>query len=113
MLYDHEVAGRAGLRCALETGQGELSYWTLPDARGAGVASRAVDAVATWALSQIGFWRLEVRHSTANWASCRVAEAAGFRHEADLRRAMLHADGWHDIHIHTRFRERDQGAPTP
>lgn len=109
VLYDDKVAGRASLRCSLEAGQGEVSYWTLPSARGTGVASSALDAVATWALSEIGFWRLEVRHSTANTASCRVAEAGGFAHEADLRRAMLHADGWHDIHVHTRFREPDQG----
>lgn len=113
VLRDDEVVGRAGLRCSLEAGQGEVSYWTLPEARGRRTASRALDAVATWALSEIGFWRLEVRHSTANIASCRVAETGGFAYEASLPRAMLHADGWHDVHVHTRFRVPAQAAPAP
>lgn len=112
VLHDDEVVGRAGLRCSLEAGQGEVSYWTVPEARGRGVASRALNAVASWALDEVGFWRLEVRHSTANTASCRVARAGGFGHEANLRRAMLHADGWHDVHVHTRFRD-DASAITP
>lgn len=113
VVWDGEVAGRVGLRCSLEAGQGEVSYWTLPAARGRGVASSALGAVAGWALGEIGFWRLEVRHSTANTASCRVAESAGFTHEADLRRSMLHVDGWHDLHVHTRFRDPDRSSPTP
>ena len=52
----------------------------------------------------IGFNRLNVHHSTANTASCRVAERSGYRLEGTLRRAIKHADGWHDWHIHSRLR---------
>lgn len=46
----------------------------------------------------------EVLGSTRNEASCRVATAAAFPHEATLARCHLHADGWHDVHVHTRYR---------
>jgi RimJ/RimL family protein N-acetyltransferase len=98
------VVGRVALRgVALEIGHAEVSYWTAPQARDAGIARRAVARVAVWALEEVGFWRLLVRHSTRNPASCRVALAAGFPHEADLMLAHLHDDGWHDVHVHTRF----------
>lgn len=86
----------------LQSGLGEVTYWVLPDARGEGLASRAADRVATWALDEVGFHRVEVRHSTQNVASCRTAERAGFVGEGVLREALLHADGWHDVHLHGR-----------
>jgi [ribosomal protein S5]-alanine N-acetyltransferase len=98
------VVGRVALRhIALEIGQAEVSYWTAPAARGRGIAGLATGRLATWALEEVGFWRLVIRHSTENDASCRVAVAAGFAHEADLALAHLHDDGWHDVHVHTRF----------
>jgi ribosomal-protein-alanine N-acetyltransferase len=36
----------------------------------------------------------------ANVASCRVAASAGFWEEGLRRGAALHADGWHDMHVH-------------
>jgi [ribosomal protein S5]-alanine N-acetyltransferase len=104
------VVGRVALRgVSLDVAQAEVSYWTVPAARRRRVASRAVARLAHWALEEVGFWRLVVRHSTDNLGSCRVADAAGFHHEARLRRAHLHADGWHDIHVHTRFRATPEG----
>lgn len=99
-----EVLGRVAVRgVALSIGQGEISYWTVPRARGRGVASVAVGRVAAWALEEVGFWRLEIRHSNRNPGSCRVAVHAGFVQEAELSRQHLHEDGWHDIHIHSRL----------
>lgn len=40
---------------------------------------------------------------TANAASCRVALKAGFAAEGTRRSAALHADGWHDMHLHARI----------
>ena len=56
------------------------------------------------ALDTGGFWRPEIRHSVANPASCRVAVLGGFVEEARLARQHLHADGWHDVHFHSRLR---------
>jgi RimJ/RimL family protein N-acetyltransferase len=103
---DHDaVLGRVSLQSViLMGGQAEISYWTAPGARGAGVCSRAVAAVADWALGDAGFHRLELGHSTVNEASCRVALRAGFVQEGIRRDALQHEDGWHDMHLHARVR---------
>jgi [ribosomal protein S5]-alanine N-acetyltransferase len=87
----------------LELGYAEVTYWVLPAFRGHGVATRACLAVAGWAFADLGLHRLEVRHSTANVESCRVASKAGFEPEGTLRSALLHLDGWHDMHVHSRI----------
>ncbi|MQS07397.1 GNAT family N-acetyltransferase [Streptomyces sp. IF17] len=100
------VVGRVALQGVIPMGgQAEIAYWTAPDARGTGVARRAVREVTAWALGEAGFHRLELGHSTANPASCRVATAAGYLLEGLRRRALLHTDGWHDMHLHARLRE--------
>ncbi|MFJ3494703.1 GNAT family N-acetyltransferase [Streptomyces sp. NPDC086091] len=97
--------GRVALRVILlDEGVAEVAYWTTEAARGRGVAARATDTLARWALDEIGLHRLELMHATANEASCRVAAKTGFRLEGTRRSAVLHADGWHDMHLHARVR---------
>jgi RimJ/RimL family protein N-acetyltransferase len=105
-----EVAGRVTIRDVdLELGQGEVGYWVLPAARGRGIAVRAVQEASRWALGVLGLHRLGLGHSVANTASCRVAGKAGFRLEATLHSALLHTDGWHDMHVHAQI----GGPPSP
>jgi RimJ/RimL family protein N-acetyltransferase len=94
------VAGRLSLRVDLELGLRECGYWVLPAGRGEGVAPRALAGLTSWALDDLGLHRIELGHSVANQASCRVAAKAGYRLEGTLRSALLHADGWHDMHLH-------------
>jgi RimJ/RimL family protein N-acetyltransferase len=56
----------------------EVGYWTAPQARGLGVASRAVDALSVWAFSTYELDHIELLHRVDNVASCRVAEKAGY-----------------------------------
>ncbi|MEN3611059.1 GNAT family N-acetyltransferase [Plantactinospora sp. ZYX-F-223] len=101
-----EPLGQVGLReIRLDQASAEISYWVLPAARGRGLAGRAVRAVQAWAFDRLGLHRLELRHSTANRASCRVADKLGFAVEGTLRGAWWHADGWHDVHLHARLRD--------
>jgi RimJ/RimL family protein N-acetyltransferase len=62
----------------------EVGYWTAAAARGRGVASRALDALSTWAFTTRGLTRLELLHQVDNVASCRVAEKAGYQYEKTL-----------------------------
>jgi len=102
-----EVAGRVTIRdIDLELGQGEVGYWVLPAARGSGIAVRAVQEASRWAVDELGLHRLGLGHSVVNTASCRVADKAGFRLEATLRSALLHPDGWHDMHLHALVKEQ-------
>jgi RimJ/RimL family protein N-acetyltransferase len=102
---DDEPLGQVGLReVSLTQGSAALSYWVTPTARGRGVAAGAVDSLSAWAFGQAGFNRLNIHHSTENTASCRVAGNAGYQLEGTLRQAIMHADGWHDWHLHGRLR---------
>jgi len=84
----------------LEGGSAEIVYWVLPAARGGGVVVEALKRVGQWALEDLGLHRLRLCHSVANPASCRVAAKAGYPLEGTMRSALLHADGWHDQHLH-------------
>jgi RimJ/RimL family protein N-acetyltransferase len=98
-----EALGRVSLRDVdLDTGQAEVGYWVLPAARGGGIAASAVTGLTRWALGDLGLHRLELMHSVANPASCRVAVRAGFRLEGVMLSALLHANGWHDMHLHAQ-----------
>ncbi|WP_086559983.1 GNAT family N-acetyltransferase [Streptomyces africanus] len=99
------LLGRVALReIRLGDGTAEVAYWTVPAARGRGVAARATTALAHWALDETGFHRLELLHAVRNEASCRVASRTGFALEGTKRSAILHPDGWHDMHLHARVR---------
>ncbi|ONI87456.1 GNAT family N-acetyltransferase [Actinosynnema sp. ALI-1.44] len=103
------AVGQIGLRdVSLVSAVAELSYWVLPEARGAGLAARAVRPMTRWCFDTVGFHRLFLKHSTENMASCRVATTAGYVPEGTLRAAMLHTDGLHDAHVHSRLRT-DEG----
>ncbi|WP_328899913.1 GNAT family N-acetyltransferase [Streptomyces sp. NBC_00441] len=102
-----EVLGRIALRgMDLDEGTAEAAYWVLPAARGAGVASGALAALSAWALEVVGFWRLELDHSTRNAASCAVATKCGYALEGVKRSAAVHDDGRHDMHLHALVRDR-------
>jgi ribosomal-protein-alanine N-acetyltransferase len=90
-------------RLDLHEGLSAISYWVLPAARGRRLAGRALVALAGWALGTLGLHRVELSHSTANAASCRVADFAGFAPEGIKRGEARHADGWHDMHLHARL----------
>ncbi|WP_419995782.1 GNAT family N-acetyltransferase [Streptomyces boninensis] len=102
---DDACLGRMALRqLDLHEGVAEIGYWVAPTARGAAVAPRALTAMTAWALTT-GFHRLDLHHSTANAPSCRVAEKCGYPLESTRRSSALHADGWHDMHVHARLQD--------
>lgn len=70
-------------------GRVELGYWLFPEARGRGVATRVVRALAEHAFST-GLVRVDALIRPANTASARVVERAGFQREGRLRSALRH-----------------------
>lgn len=98
------IVGQISLRrIDLAEGLAEVSYWVLPGARGRRIAPRALAAVTAWSFATLRLHRVELYHSTANVASCRVAEHAGFAAEGTKRSEGRHVDGWHDMHLHARL----------
>jgi RimJ/RimL family protein N-acetyltransferase len=67
----------------------EVGYWLFADARGRGLATRAVRAVAREAFAS-GLWRIEAYVRVGNEASERVLERAGFTREGIKRRLLRH-----------------------
>lgn len=97
---DGLIVGRVGFRwLSLDEGCAEIAYWTHPRARGQGHAVNAVGMLTEWATCA-GLHRIELHHAVANAASCRVAQACGYRVEGTAVSALLHTDGWHDMHLH-------------
>ncbi|MFC4148197.1 GNAT family N-acetyltransferase [Micromonospora mangrovi] len=83
--------------CALvydepSTGQAMLGYSLLPEARGRGLATRAVQLLTGWAFD-IGLARLWAGTRQENVASGRVLEKVGFRREGLLRGRLPGRDG--------------------
>lgn len=115
---DGVLAGRMTLQFHLADGFAGAGYWTRTAARGRGVAPQALAAAVKWAFD-VGMRRVELEHSTQNPASCRVAFKAGFEAEGTRRDGALHADGWHDMHVHARVSDiahesgRSQLRPAP
>jgi RimJ/RimL family protein N-acetyltransferase len=84
---------------AIEVKLGEtavIGYWTAPEARGCGVATRALRLLSRWAVTEGGVERLELLTHPENVASQRVAEKAGFVREGVLRSHAHFREGRRD-----------------
>lgn len=105
------LLGMVGLTHA--EGSGEIGYWTAPEARGAGVMTRAVGLVLDAAFGPLGMERVEWRAHVGNWASWRVAWRHGFRREGQVRGLATirgrHVDQW----IGTLLRDDPRTPATP
>jgi RimJ/RimL family protein N-acetyltransferase len=77
----------------------QIGYGVRPAARGRGLATEALAALAPWALTAGGLHRVWLSVNTDNLASLRVAHKAGFTREGTLRRASMEADGLHDVAV--------------
>ena len=88
----------------------QIGYWTVPSARGRGVAPAVVDAVCRWTFDVLPVERIELCHAVENTGSGRVAEKAGFTREGRLRRSYRYGDGEkHDELLWARL----AGDPVP
>ncbi|CAO0834815.1 Acetyltransferase OS=Streptomyces microflavus OX=1919 GN=Smic_56560 PE=4 SV=1 [Streptomyces microflavus] len=86
---------------------GWISYWTTGTARGRGVATAGVRALARWAFGELGLYRLELGHRTDNPASCRVAERSGFALEGVERGRLRYGGVRYDLERHARLADDD------
>jgi RimJ/RimL family protein N-acetyltransferase len=77
----------------------EIGYWIAPWARGRGVATRAVRALAEWGSEEFELRRVELIIAVENEASNRVAEKAGFTREGTLRQYRQAKGVWRDHHM--------------
>ena len=99
-----ELFGSIGVRY-FEGGIGEVGYWVKREARGRGVATRALGLIARWALVDKGLGRFQLRADVANEGSQRVAMKAGFVREGVLRSALVHNGERRDVIMYSLVRE--------
>ncbi|MEH1166132.1 GNAT family N-acetyltransferase [Micromonospora sp. CPCC 205539] len=100
---DGQLLGSVSLH-SIHHGDASIGYWTMPAARGRGVAVRAVVRLTGWAFTDLGLHRVELCHAVDNPASCRVADRAGYPAEGTLRESYQYGDGRrHDEHLHARL----------
>ena len=85
------LLGAGGLHQRSE-GTAEIGYWTMPTARGRGVAAAVTRALTKYGFSQ-GIRRLYLRIEPENGPSQRVAIACGFQREGMQRGAGSGPDG--------------------
>jgi RimJ/RimL family protein N-acetyltransferase len=88
---DGRLVGAAGLHPAAASAidwsvpRFEIGYWLRTGEEGKGYATEAVRMLAELALGRLGGQRVEIRTSTTNVRSRRVAERAGFVLEGVMR----------------------------
>lgn len=101
------ILGHVGVHVISRTMRcGRIGYWVLPEARGHGVATRALKLATRWAFEELALHRIELGHALGHEASCRVAERCGYRYEGTQRGAMWEEarhDAFRDCHLHARL----------
>jgi RimJ/RimL family protein N-acetyltransferase len=95
---DDALIGSIGImRLDEQPGTAEIGYWVAKDARGRGIATRAVRLVSRWAVDELALQRLELMATIDNVVSQGVAARAGFTREGVLRSYMTHGCGRIDV----------------
>jgi RimJ/RimL family protein N-acetyltransferase/nitrite reductase/ring-hydroxylating ferredoxin subunit len=85
--------GSIGLHLGPNARRRAVGYLVAPEARGRGVAVRALRLVTRWGFDQLGIQRLALWTLPGNVRSQRVAEKAGFRFEGLARNWESDRDG--------------------
>ena len=88
-----QFVGSIGLHLGLSPRLHDVGYLVAPEARGRGVATRALRLVTRWGFDHIQMERLSLWTLPGNVASGAVAEKAGFRFEGLARNWTTDRDG--------------------
>jgi RimJ/RimL family protein N-acetyltransferase len=81
-----ELLGAIGVhRLGGEDDGPEVGYWLAHDARGRGLATRALEMVSDWTCNELGVRRLLLQADVRNAASRRVADKARFRYVGEAK----------------------------
>ena len=88
-----------------QKGVAGLGFWLVPDARGRGVASRAVALLSEWGLDELGLARVEAWVEPDNVASVGVLSRCGFDLEGRLRSFLSFPTGRSDALVLSRVAE--------
>lgn len=82
---DDRPLGLVNLQFREDEEVGNLAVSVFPEARGRGIAPRALRLGALWGLRELGLARVAAEADVDNHASIRAIEKAGFQREGTLR----------------------------
>jgi RimJ/RimL family protein N-acetyltransferase len=82
---DDRPLGLVNLQLREDAEVANLAVSVFPEARGRGIAARALRLCALWGLRELGLARVAAEAAVDNHASIRAIEKAGFRREGTLR----------------------------
>jgi RimJ/RimL family protein N-acetyltransferase len=89
-----------------------FGYWLAPEARGRGVATRALRLITDWTIASTDLIRLDLYTDLENDRSGAVAQRVGFVREGIRRAWDLDRDG-QPIDVMSYVLVRDPAAPRP
>ena len=96
--------GMAGLvAIEREESQGEIGYVVAPEARGRGIATRALRLVTEYALGAAGLGRVQLLIDSENTPSLRVAERCGYVREGVARSLYVKPGRRADMVVYSRL----------
>jgi RimJ/RimL family protein N-acetyltransferase len=81
----------------------ELGYMLAPEARGRGIATRALNDLTRWAFDELGALRAYLIINADNEPSLRVAERCGYLREGVMRSMHLKQDLRIDAALYSRL----------
>jgi RimJ/RimL family protein N-acetyltransferase len=87
-----------------EEGRCELGYWVVREARGRGIATRAVKLLAGWIFEALPIDRVEICAEPENTGSRLVAERTGFTFEGVLRSYIVNKGTRRDMAMYSLLR---------
>lgn len=78
---------------SLSNHRAELGYWTAASVRGQGIGTTAARLITDYALTSMGFRRIEAAVDIANQASKALLISAGYTFEGVMRQKITSLDG--------------------
>ena len=107
---DNEAIGSIGLMAGSDVHRfaAELGYWLAEPFWGKGIMTAAVKALSEYAFAELGFHRIFAELYTANAASARVLEKAGFALEGIMRASVFKDGRILDQYLYAKVDERAQ-----
>ena len=99
------VIGTVGFTsCAPEHACAEVGYSLAREYWNQGYATEALDRLIRYAVSELGFHRIEAMHDVENPASGRVMVKCGMHHEGRLRDRIWNKGRFHDVELYALIR---------
>jgi RimJ/RimL family protein N-acetyltransferase len=83
---------------------GEIFYWLLPQARGQGIGTRALNLLSQYVFADLGLARAEILIDPANRRSRQLARRCGYQYEGTLRAKRVVRGERRDLALYARLR---------